>query len=184
MEPREFFQHCPRCGGKQASVPVSILFRCAHCGFRFYFNPTVAVAVFIQRQDGHALFIRRAREPAKGRLAPPGGFIDIGETAEAAARREVREEVGLEVDGIRFLCSQPNRYTYAEVTYPVLDFFFTCSVQQAQEAWDLHEVESCLWLEPLSVSAADMAFPSMQRALEVWHAQLRGALTQEDPNGR
>jgi NADH pyrophosphatase NudC (nudix superfamily) len=172
LEPRDFFKHCPRCGKQQPSVSPTALFECPDCGFRYYFNPTVAVAVFIQRHDGNALFIRRAREPAKGRLAPPGGFIDIGETAENAASREVREEVGLEIEALRFLCSQPNQYTYANVTYPVLDLFFTGRVRHSKEIFDSREVESCLWLTPSEVAPEAMALPSMKRALEIWQTQL------------
>ena len=73
MEPRQYFEHCPRCGMKQASIPASNLFECAHCRFRFYFNPTVAVAVFIRREDGEALFIRRARESEDHFLARQPG---------------------------------------------------------------------------------------------------------------
>ena len=71
-----------------------------------------------------ALFIRRAKEPAMGKLALPGGFIDEGETAEEGIRREFTEEVGFAPGAIDFLCSRPNLYLYKEVTYPVLDFFF------------------------------------------------------------
>ena len=42
-------------------------FRCEACGFLYFFNPAVAVAALILRDDGKALFIRRAKEPAKGR---------------------------------------------------------------------------------------------------------------------
>ena len=125
MSPRDHFRHCPRCGGSQAAPPTANVFTCGACGFRLFFNPAVAIAVFIRRDDGRALFIHRAKDPGKGRLAPPGGFIDIGERAEAAACREIREEVGLELADVTFLCSQPNTYHYAEVSYPVLDFFFT-----------------------------------------------------------
>ncbi|HYT59019.1 MAG TPA: NUDIX domain-containing protein, partial [Haliangiales bacterium] len=93
MIPREFFHHCPRCGAKQAALPAGNSFKCAACGFLYYFNPAIAVAGFVFAADGRALFIRRAKEPAKGRLALPGGFVDFNETAEEALRRETREEV-------------------------------------------------------------------------------------------
>lgn len=132
----------------------------------------MAIAVFIRRDDGPALFIHRAKDPGKGRLAPPGGFIDIGETAENAAPREIREEVGLELTELEFLCSQPNTYHYADVTYPVLDFFFTARAVNADAATALDDVAKCEWLDPLTVAPEAMAFPSMQAALALWQRKL------------
>lgn len=173
MSPSESFRFCPRCAASHPADSVSNPFTCGSCGFRYFFNPTVAVAVFVLRPDDRALFIRRAKDPGKGRLAPPGGFIDIGETAEKAALRELREEVGMEVVDLAFLCSEPNQYLYAEINYPVLDFFFTARVLQATEIPALEEVEECLWLNPDEVAPTDLAFISMQRALVLWQKQRR-----------
>jgi len=49
------------------------------------------------------LLIRRGHEPFRGRYALPGGFIEVGETAEAACRREVQEETGIEVHDLRLV---------------------------------------------------------------------------------
>ncbi len=97
MFPREFFHHCPRCGSKRADLPADNSFRCAACGFLYYFNPAIAVAGFVSGPAGLVLFIRRAKEPARGKLALPGGFVDYDETAEEALGRETREEVNLEL---------------------------------------------------------------------------------------
>ena len=63
--------------------------------------------------DGNArvLLIRRKNEPFKGEYALPGGFIDVGETTEAACRREVLEEVGLELGRLELVgvYSDPKR---------------------------------------------------------------------------
>src|SRR5690349_5221516 len=105
MRPSHFFKFCPRCSAAEVEVHVDKRCVCAHCGFVFYFNPAIAAAAFVLSPSGDALFIRRAKDPAKGKLAIPGGFIDIGETAEAALRREIIEEVNLQLDSIEYLTS-------------------------------------------------------------------------------
>jgi ADP-ribose pyrophosphatase YjhB (NUDIX family) len=173
MEPSGHFRFCPACGGAGAGERGASPFRCASCGFTFYFNAAIATAAFIPRHDdGRVLLIRRAREPGKGLLAPPGGFVDIGERAEEAVRREVREEVGLELVGVRFLASFPNRYFYRDVTYPVLDFFFRAEAVDAGRARALEDAESLVWLDAVrEVRPEELAFPSMRAALEVFRAE-------------
>src|SRR4051812_49085774 len=113
--PIDQFAHCPRCGAPQRpddrrdrGGPL----RCLACGFTLYFNAASAVAVIIVREDGQALFIRRAKDPGKGKLGMPGGFVDAGERAEEALAREVSEEVGLEGVTATYLGSYPNSYVY------------------------------------------------------------------------
>ena len=176
MNPSRFFHHCPRCGMKQPAPPAGNMFACAACGFRYFFNAAAAVAAFIQRDDGRWLFIRRAKDPGKGMLAPAGGFIDIGEAAETAVRREIREEVGLRLEEVRFLCSHPNSYLYGDVTYPTLDLFFVAKAAEGEEARALDDVQSFVWAAMGDIAPEQLAFISMQAA---WR-QLRA----EDPTGR
>ena len=60
-------------------------------------RPAVGVGAVIVR-DGRALIVRRGHEPRKGEWSLPGGLVHLGESLADAARREVREETGLEVE--------------------------------------------------------------------------------------
>jgi 8-oxo-dGTP diphosphatase len=74
-------------------------------------TPALTVDCVIYDPEGRVLLIRRKNEPFKGAFALPGGFVDIGETVEAACRREMREETGLEVGdlGLVGVYSDPGR---------------------------------------------------------------------------
>ena len=163
--PAQIFRHCPRCGARRAEGEPVQPFHCDACGFHYYFNAALAVAGVLLAPDGRALFIRRAVDPAKGKLAIPGGFVEIGETAEEALRREVKEEVNLELLPLRFLCSAPNQYPYRGVTYPVLDLVFVADVLDISQAAALDGVESYTWIDPREVPDGEIAFPSVRDAL-------------------
>ncbi len=167
--PSLLFKHCPSCAAPRTTERDAIRFVCEACGFVYYYNVAVSSAVLILGPDGDALFIRRARDPGKDKLALPGGFIDPGETAEHAAVREVREEAGVALTQVQFLASFPNLYAYRGVEYPVVDLFFTAEVPTRQ-ASPLEDVTEIVWAPAGSLRDEDLAFPSHARALRTWQA--------------
>src|SRR3954464_14823014 len=89
------FAHCTFCGARftpQQPWPR----RCAACGETSYRNPA-PVAVAVQPVGDGLLLVRRGIAPALGRLALPGGFIEVGESWQEALVRELAEETGLSV---------------------------------------------------------------------------------------
>lgn len=82
---------------------------CPHCGASPYRNPVPTVDVVVHDPARGVVIIRRANEPVG--YALPGGFIEAGEAAEAAAVREMREETGLSVEltGLLGVYSRPDR---------------------------------------------------------------------------
>ena len=89
-------RYCPRCAQPaQVAYPRSIT--CPHCGYGAYYNPKpVAAAIPVDRDD-RLILLRRAFDPGKDLWTFPGGFVDLGESVEQAARRETREELGIEI---------------------------------------------------------------------------------------
>ena len=67
---------------------------CAN-GHEYWNEPHGSVCVAVLR-DGQVLLARRGVEPRKGKYVLPGGFVDFDETPYEAARREMREETGLD----------------------------------------------------------------------------------------
>ena len=74
-------------------------------------NPSLAADAVVFDRAGNLLLIRRKNPPFKGRYALPGGFVEYGETAEAAALRELHEETGLRAKSPRLIgvYSNPKR---------------------------------------------------------------------------
>jgi NAD+ diphosphatase len=169
--PWALFRFCPRCGAAHAEATRPEPFHCEACGFLFFFNPAVAVAAMVVRDDGRALFIRRAKDPARGRLALVGGFVDPGENAEDALRREIREEVGLQLTALTFLSSSPNEYHYRGTTYPVVDLIFLGRTADGARPAALDDVASFEWLDPTAVDPDTLAFPSMRDGLRRYRAE-------------
>ena len=154
---------CPRCGGAlesrllKSSEPARLV--CTQCGFVFYVDPKVAVGTIISDEQRRIVLVKRAIEPGYGKWVFPGGFIDRGETVEAAALREAREECGLDVrlDGL------VNIYSYPGVAVIIIAFaatmtggILTCD-DEGLEA-QLFERDAIPWDE--------LAFRSTKDALE------------------
>lgn len=74
-------------------------------------TPSLTVDAVVIDRGGRVLLIRRKHPPFVGCYALPGGFVDIGETVEAACRRELREETGAEVGRVHLVgvYSDPSR---------------------------------------------------------------------------
>ena len=83
----------------------------------------------ILNEKNELLVCRRAKEPAKGTLDLPGGFIDMNETGEEGVAREVLEETGLKVKKAVYQFTLPNIYVYSGFPVHTLDMFFLCTVE-------------------------------------------------------
>ena len=115
---------CPRCGEPTAPSSAGWARHCAADGSEHFPRTDPAIIVLVRDRDDRALLGRQGRW-APGWFSTLAGFVEAGEAAEAALRREVREEAGVVVgdgpDDIRYLGSQP---------WP-----FPCSLMLGYHAW-------------------------------------------------
>lgn len=164
--PLDKFHYCPACGSPRFAEHDFKSKHCAACGFTYYANACSATAAFIRNVRGELLVAVRGKEPAKGTLDLPGGFVDMDETAEEGVIREVNEETGLLITRPRYLFSLPNRYLYSGMVVHTLDMFYEAILgddalphaadDAAALAWmPLYEVEpSRFGLHSISVAVA------------------------------
>lgn len=95
---------CPRCGERTERIRNEWGKRCPRCAYEHY--PHLHPAVITLVVDGDRCLLARKREWAPGRYALVAGFVDNGESLEGCVRREVKEEVGVDVKNIRYVGSQ------------------------------------------------------------------------------
>jgi ADP-ribose pyrophosphatase YjhB (NUDIX family) len=88
---------CPRCG-QPAEVKFPRQIACPHCGYSAYYNPKPVAAAIAFDGKGRVILLRRGFEPGRGLWTFPGGFVDLGESVEEAARRETDEELGIAIE--------------------------------------------------------------------------------------
>ena len=162
------FEYCPVCGAKAFTERNEKAKQCTACGFVYYFNPSSAVACFIKNLQGDLLLVRRGKEPAKGTLDLPGGFVDMFETGEDAVRREVKEETGLEVKSCRYLFSLPNLYLYSGFEVHTLDMFYECMVDDFEIARADDDAADIVILRPEELCPEKFGLRSIQKAIPIY----------------
>ena len=109
--PLSQFRYCPKCGSEHFEIHNEKSKQCKDCGFVYYFNSSAATVALILNGRNELLVCRRAKEPAKGTLDLPGGFIDMAETGEACFERDVKEAAEIAVNKDGELIFLPDIYT-------------------------------------------------------------------------
>ena len=130
---------CGRCGGETGPVAGEPAKRCTRCGMLHY--PRLNPAIIVLVRDGSRVLLARSPGFPKGMYSVLAGFVEPGESIEEAIRREVREEVGIEVTNLRYFGSQPWPFPNS------LMIGFTTEYAGGELEIDPAEIEDAGWYE-------------------------------------
>lgn len=143
------FKYCPKCGSDQFFEHNIKSKHCNSCNFTYYFNPSSSTVAVIINNKKEILIATRANNPAKGTYDLPGGFVDMGESAEEAVMREVKEETGMIVLTTEYLFSLPNTYIYSDFEVQTTDLFFLCTIEE-NASFNAHDDVATLQFLPIT----------------------------------
>ena len=165
--------HCPRCGADLVrGVPHGDdeeRTHCPACGLVLYDNPAPTASALVVDAEGRVLLARRGIDPFRGMWDAPGGFVRPGESGEGAARRELREETGLEIDVGEVLAIVPD--TYGDDGEATFNVFYLARVAGGEPA-AASDVSELRWFAPGELPGAELiAFPCVVEALARWRAR-------------
>ena len=161
--PQKSLTYCPFCGSDNTFFDEEgHFFKCRKCDFQLFINASAAVAVFIEDNNGKLLLTERSADPAKGKLDLPGGFVDVMETAEEAAIREIKEELNLDISNLQYITSHPNRYVYNGLLYYTLDLAYRCSVESFSVIQARDDIDSFHFLPTAEIELSDIGLDSIR----------------------
>jgi len=166
FNPSKVFRYCPKCGEPGFSPDTEKSLKCNSCGFRYFINMSASVGAIIRNEKDEVLFTIRKHDPAAGMLDLPGGFVDPGETAEEAIKREIFEELNLKINKIDFVGTFTNKYLYAAIEYQTLDIVFNCSVESFQELQVADDVSGYIFMDPSDVRHEEIGLESIMKIVD------------------
>jgi len=177
------FKFCPMCASEKINFSDKKAFRCPDCGMVYYHNTAAATGCVISVPDANGerlLLLVRDKEPGKGKLDLPGGFVDAGEGAPEGLYREIQEELGWSppvpqgaplTEVFTLFASFPNVYQYKGFPYNTCDLYFRlCAPGLRVE--DLRpqqgEIAAIRLLKPEEIDYNEFAFDSTRRAIRAY----------------
>ncbi|OEY66921.1 NAD(+) diphosphatase [Marinobacter sp. X15-166B] len=127
-------RYCGRCGEPTGEHPLERARWCERCQIPWY--PRLAPCVIVVIRKGEQVLLARSSRATSGYYSLIAGFVEPGETVEAAVAREVREETGFEVTNIRYHSSQPWPFPHQLMLGFFADYAGGDMVLQADELAD------------------------------------------------
>lgn len=157
---------CGRCAAPTEQASGERAMRCPSCGLMAFPRLAPAMIVLIERDDGRVLLARNVSFPM-AMYSCLAGFVEPGETLEEAVRREVKEEVGVDVDGITYWGSQPWPFPHS------LMLGFVARYAGGEICCAADEIADARWFAHDELPAVPPPISIARRLIDDWLARAR-----------
>lgn len=151
------FRFCPACATPIEGPDPAEGTTCSNCGSIWYCNPAPTAGAAIVR-DGKVLLAVRGGDPYEGKVDAPGGFLNAGETALEGLRREIQEELGVEIEVSMDDCLQAEPHRYGDDGNWTIALGFHARLASG-EPTAADDVAELMWVEEHELDDLDFAWP-------------------------
>jgi NAD+ diphosphatase len=169
--PFDILSFCPKCGSSGFQRLGERSLKCLRCGFHLFINSAAAVAAMVSDNEGNLLLTTRGVEPGYGKLDLPGGFIDPGESAEDAVKRELSEELGMNVKAVQYLGSAPNEYVFSAFSVFTLDMAFLVTPETFEGLTPMDDILGFDFYPETRINFDEIPAPSIRRFVKQFFDQ-------------
>ena len=152
------YRYCPDDGSRLQDAESDGGASCHTCGRTWYLNPAPTVGAAIVK-EGRALLTERARDPFAGRFDVPGGFLHVDEHPVEGLKREVGEELALEIDAGVGDCVTMTPHRYGEEGVWLLALGFRARLVGDRRPRPADDVASVRWVDEAELDGVDFAWP-------------------------
>lgn len=166
------YNFCPKCGNKATQDGGVVT--CKHCGHVIYIHSAATGSVFVVK-NAKVMMGKRKDDPQKGTWDIPGGFLNYGEHPEDGAKRELKEETGVDIKLIKLLGVYMDKYMFQGETLRTLNFIYVGSIKSG-EPNPSDDVEEIKWFD-IAKPIPNIAFPLIEKGLKdlrKWYKTGRG----------
>jgi NAD+ diphosphatase len=161
MKMQAAFKYCLRCGHEARSDQNKL--SCGNCGLDFYFNPKACTGMILKNDKGKILLVERAVNPKKGYWDTPGGFVEENETFEECTIREAKEELGIEIENLKYLGSMLDVYEFQGIEYTTLGVMFEAAIKDLANIKPADDVAGYKFFKPAELPYERFAFAWMEK---------------------
>lgn len=161
------YKYCPYCRGKLSYNGDN--YQCLVCKRKVFTSSSPCVSI-LPVKDDKVLLAKRAIDPKRGAWDVVGGFMKEGEKPELAAKRETKEETGLDIKLGDLLGVYTDSYEYEGQVYETINLYYLAEIIGGEiKAED--DVSELVWfpIEKLPDNVGFKSFAEALKDLQKWH---------------